>query len=1397
MSLDGNATLPSSSMLSSRITPNNSNPDPDNELQFLLRKLARLNGDQYVNPRSPRQVSDLLYGGGSMSSGNRANQSVPKGPTDKTTLLQIINGGQRNKSKNGAFDTPPEDVERQKQVAKLVLQCRELMGLTNINSDGIFARESFGERMSRKPARTSKGSRLHSDQTMRVASFSTSASDSVARVEKEGGKSSEESGDDVAATTAAIGSTQQHETDTNEKTSSVIASDILSSSVYPMSPYDKMVRDLFVAVEDTLDKEGDALSGTMTLDPYWMDPLLSLTKSSARSLVKQLQSSTCPMGYDPAASPFSSLSSNITTTSAAPVKKETLLNFVRTQKALYFPDTVLLVRVGDFYESYGVDAVLLVEHCGLNPMASKARAGCPWRNVQATLDGLTNAGFRVAVYEEWNGEDDELFSEEVVEANIAGGSKGSRLKTRYLAQVVSSANPTYMHGLVLNDNDSATDDSPSVSQGDNGLSSSPGRSYVGVIETNRGYTLVEVSAEERTAMISERLTAEAVSCRLAAYPPADPLFYVPPSDDVHNGRRSDRLPFLPWRQSAASISPQIPWQNCGYQMGRKVRVKTLPQSLVVSPSPGLSDVARAKQTIVSAFLRLEDDSATKTSKKDVGGPLLPKRNERRRVTHEDFVVITPSESEGSDSFTQSTASLPLHLETATQLGLMGDPAIPPLISSLLPDSAPSSTRRFLRRWLLIPPPPDIADSMSQLVRVLKEDSTALPSLNAPTLTGKVTSLIRAGQASAAVYRDILSALDSSSELLFLDDRDTGVEAGSSLINPLLRILEYDTGLGTTTAASLRDRLLDAMRIIEDVVSTHTMEDDELQNVDTDNQSESISYFGDVVPFAFYERNELIWRGRVKPAALEQSHSVPEAARKLAEAIAVNFWGIETLIYDEKGDIDLSDAKETKSPIVQDIFNNIIAIRAKPSWATKSSDYYHPRDRNGKILKTRYTTERVDLAVSEYVDACDNARKEVMSVLTRLSYKLVDGDHLSSILQASHLNLILSTAANHAASSNAKGWNTAKIYDESGDDSAGHFESVWPYWMDRTNSVPNTFEFDGLFLLTAPNMSGKSTLMRSTAAAALLIASGLCAPVGKGSFIRRFDSLFVRGASADVPTEDKSAFGSEMGDVACILRSCGNRSLVFVDEIGRGTSPTDGTSLAGAILENMAERGMSGMFATHLHGILNIPYSSDASSRIRKKRMAICEDNDGQLKWTYTLEEGECTNSLALLTAAKFGLPESILKRAEELKGVEYDIGSTPSFQYLRSTTPTTNFDRATAILEEVVGQGTASVHIPPSFMAPPSFEGSSCVYILKIGGESNNSMYYVGETDSLARRLSQHRAKGDQWSSLSAVAIQIEGGKTSARNIESLVIQRLAKSGFNLASVADGTTIRSLGKRSN
>ena len=65
-------------------------------------------------------------------------------------------------------------------------------------------------------------------------------------------------------------------------------------------------------------------------------------------------------------------------------------------------DKIVLTRCGDFYETYGVDAVMLVNYCGLNAMGNKAKAGCPVRNIQATLDCLTECGLSIAVIEEIN-----------------------------------------------------------------------------------------------------------------------------------------------------------------------------------------------------------------------------------------------------------------------------------------------------------------------------------------------------------------------------------------------------------------------------------------------------------------------------------------------------------------------------------------------------------------------------------------------------------------------------------------------------------------------------------------------------------------------------------------------------------------------------------------------------------------------------------------------------------------------------------------------------------------------------------------------------------------------------------------------------------------------------------
>jgi len=999
-------------------------------------------------------------------------------------------------------------------------------------------------------------------------------------------------------------------------------------------------------------------------------------------------------------------------------------------------------------------------------MAGKARAGCPLRNIQATLDCLTSNGFRVAVYEE---------AADTDASSGSGASAGnkSRLKTRMLAQIVSSASPTYLYDLVLAGNADALVTSPAS------------RRHVGILQSAAGYTLVEVSTEEQAVRISERLTAEAVACHLAAYPPADPLIYVPLSITTTTfGKSMTALPFLPSRSDSASDGP-----------GSRLRLKVLPASLVEEPTPGVSDVERARRTIVGAFLQMMERN----------------ENDENVVQVDDFCLVASSLTDATTT-TSGTQTNPLYVETANQLGLMNDKTIPPLVSYLLPESAPAATRRFLRRWLLTPPPPNVADAMSSLVTFLKDRGPALPPLSVPPI-GKVLALLRAGQASAQVYGELLSAMDAT--IAVLDTLDSNKK---HVIAPLMTLLEFESGIAADPE-SLGLRCVEAMNVIEAVISPIHHVGNTVNDAD-----DQISDYGDLIPRAFFERNEASWRGRVQSAAAKESYSrVHQAAETLARAVAEDFWGL-----DKGASVEniQRQASRRKSPIVQDVFNNCFALKELPLWLDPSDDtaksfFFHPRDRNGKLLRNRYTSTHVQTALSDYVAACDVACLEVTSVLTRLSQTLCESGHLPAVVQAAHANLILSTAANHAANSNALGWNSAVTYEpEYNGMSAGHVRDVWPYWMDRSEAVSNSFDMDGLFLLTAPNMSGKSTLMRSTAAASLLSNCGLCAPLGPGSTIPRFDNIFVRGASADIPTEGKSAFGAEMGDIAALLRSCGKKSLVFVDELGRGTSPKDGTCLAGAVLEAMAKAGMSGVFATHLHTVLNLPLKG--RDRIKMKRMAFQErangDGGSDYVWTYKMQDGFCSNSLALVTAAKFGLPDSILQRAKffgstlddeqsindlarnendsELEQEEYDDAHQESHESNgKSGTPSEkkkSLQQAMYIAEEIVGKHERAIRIPPQWTSPPALEGRSCVYILELG--SHPPRYYVGETDSLHRRLLQHRAKGGEWLQLTAAALPIIGGKSQARVVESLVIRKLAKAGFVLESISDGRTIRSSGR---
>jgi hypothetical protein len=161
---------------------------------------------------------------------------------------------------------------------------------------------------------------------------------------------------------------------------------------------------------------------TLPITPMWRERLRKLARPAAVALVPRLSTAN-GLGFVNKA------------VAKGGGNRKTLVDFVAKEKASH-PDKLLLVRVGEFYECFGVDAVMLVEHAGLNPMGGKCRAGCPLQNVQPTLNDLTAAGLTVAVYEE-------------IAPPPGGKGPYSKLKQRALAQVVSPGSPTYMYEACL------------------------------------------------------------------------------------------------------------------------------------------------------------------------------------------------------------------------------------------------------------------------------------------------------------------------------------------------------------------------------------------------------------------------------------------------------------------------------------------------------------------------------------------------------------------------------------------------------------------------------------------------------------------------------------------------------------------------------------------------------------------------------------------------------------------------------------------------------------------------------------------------------------------------------------------------------------------------------------
>jgi DNA mismatch repair protein MutS len=197
-------------------------------------------------------------------------------------------------------------------------------------------------------------------------------------------------------------------------------------------------------------------------------------------------------------------------------------------------------------------------------------------------------------------------------------------------------------------------------------------------------------------------------------------------------------------------------------------------------------------------------------------------------------------------------------------------------------------------------------------------------------------------------------------------------------------------------------------------------------------------------------------------------------------------------------------------------------------------------------------------------------------------------------------------------------------------------------------VPNDLNVDTsdnrLLLITGPNMAGKSTFIRQAALIVLMAQAGSYVPAHKAK-IGLADRIFTRVGASDNLLRGESTFMVEMNETANILNNATNRSLLVLDEIGRGTSTFDGLSIAWAVAEHIHDKiGARTLFATHYHELTQLTQSL---SGLKNFNVAVREWND-QVVFLHKIIEGACDKSYGIAVGRLAGLPEPVIIRAREV-----------------------------------------------------------------------------------------------------------------------------------------------------
>jgi DNA mismatch repair protein MutS len=382
-----------------------------------------------------------------------------------------------------------------------------------------------------------------------------------------------------------------------------------------------------------------------------------------------------------------------------------------------------------------------------------------------------------------------------------------------------------------------------------------------------------------------------------------------------------------------------------------------------------------------------------------------------------------------------------------------------------------------------------------------------------------------------------------------------------------------------------------------------------------------------------------------PTQVNQGNMIKTGVdERLDELHKIAFSGKDYLL-----DIQTREAERTSIPSLKIAYNKVFGYYLEVSNAHKDKVPQEWIRKQTLVNAERYITEELKI----YEEQILTAESKIHEIEFRIFNELVltAGEFVNQIQEnarvISHLDALLSFArVAQKFHYSRPAISESRVLDIKG----GRHPVIEQQLPPGEEYVPNDLYLDDeqqqIIIITGPNMAGKSALLRQTALIVLLAQIGSYVPAASAE-VGLVDKIFTRVGANDNLSRGESTFMVEMTETASILNNLGDRSLVIMDEIGRGTSTYDGVSIAWSIAEylhnNQKQRPRT-LFATHYHELNNL---SNDFSRIKNFNVSV-KELKGKIVFLRKLKEGGSEHSFGIHVAQLAGMPQSVVLRANEI-----------------------------------------------------------------------------------------------------------------------------------------------------